>query len=119
MRSVHLIQRFWLGAPSVLLGTAAEGFLATFHSTFDSLAHFCPIYRPLHHSSSPSLPCLEGHNQLGVSQHGDIRIVGSGDDLALPLLVAEDADDILVDRPIVEIVLGLVDDEYALCLGGA
>ena len=60
---------------------------------------------------------LQGNDQLSVTEHRHVRVVRACDDLTGALQLAKPLDDAVVYEPVIEIILGLVDDER--CRGSA
>jgi hypothetical protein len=58
--------------------------------------------------------CLERENQLGVAKNRDVGVVGGDDDLPVLADLGNLAHDLLVDEPVIQVIIGLVDDDLAL-----
>lgn len=54
---------------------------------------------------------LQRDDQLSVTEHRHVRVVRARDDLTVALKLAKPLHDAVVYEPVIEIILGLVDDE--------
>lgn len=102
---------------AVLLFAKLKRLLPTFEQVLD---HFLDGRRVYRAAQTVGNSCMldpafndwrEAYDLLGISEDRDIRVVSGEDKLTLLLFVSHSRNDAIRDEPVIEIVLGLIDDE--------
>lgn len=81
------------------------------HHTADFVANRMFLKAAGHVHLRLTVQGMQRHDELGVTVHDDVRVVGHHDDLSRLLALAQLLDQQLVDERVIEVVLGLVQDD--------